>query len=355
MHVAIGLSVPMHYQLSFLVSRLSTCKNLYSLLVLSVRSTFYMPISAQLFSSVLCLSLLHFSIQSTVYAPHLRFSAGAHHSHKRHATCLLPRRRALMCIAALALPVPQLVLEHCLVRTHMHLTVAVTVAAATRFRAVCPCRELRDFNKLGELAVCHVLGHSLPPWLSRRVTVRVRFISVPWPLTGAHAPHDVYSQSTGHSCFWHSLSSMNAPHALPPSLGAALRMRKRRCVPPPHVLLHCVHTDHVDILQSCGQLFTTWQLRTSTICVSCECVRQATLFEPSNILLVDGRHPHAATLLLARAARLEHRVHAPQFVVVHGTAWHRPLLHCVDCARCPTHFLPPYCAGVFISRVRLYQ
>ena len=131
-----------------LVSRLSTCnKNLYSTLYQYYPGTLYILHAPSLhnyyYFYALSLSLLHFSIQSTVYAPHLRFSAGAHHSHKRatqHA--LLPRRRALMCIAALALPVPQLVLEHCLVRTHMHLTVAVTVAAATGFRAVCPCREL---------------------------------------------------------------------------------------------------------------------------------------------------------------------------------------------------------------------
>jgi hypothetical protein len=78
-------------------------------------------------------------------------------------------------------------------------------------------------------------GHALPPWLSKRVTRRVR-CATPSLHVAEHAPHSDHcetAQSTAHGMVLHAWSSASALHDLPPLIGCTVTLRVRVLVPDP--------------------------------------------------------------------------------------------------------------------------
>lgn len=95
-------------------------------------------------------------------------------------------------------------------------------------------------------------GHGLPPEAIACFMARVRRNLLPPPAYGAHAPHDVTIQSTGHGSVLHARSCLSGGHS-PPFSAAVRTKRLRSWRPPPHVAVHRLHAVHDVTVQWSGQ------------------------------------------------------------------------------------------------------
>jgi hypothetical protein len=189
-------------------------------------------------------------------------------------------------------------------------------------------------------SVCASSGHAAPPHAGCTVAARVRVRFPPLPhvtlqLVHAAQPptaHDAGQQPVPHG--WLSTSPAAPGHGAALPVAAFVTVRVRCCVPPPHVAVHAVNTDHGDsshAVPHAPRLHALFSVSAGQSAAPAVIVR-VRVITPSSHVFVHVDHAVHALTAHAHATTMHGRVSTFNAAAGHG--------------------VPPFAAGVTTDRVR---